>query len=198
MGSIYLSLNIAPSRLAYVCSSIVFHVVVRKTHHADVSSILRTHFERKLLLVPTSEPPNLLAFLLLNRSPRLGSLSGCAALFIALVTVCRYMLASDDAESTGEIDGILLIPMMPTLFTGPYILRGVRLLVLYNPPMRKRWGAFAREPVLLRAMVISCVVLEVINWTAVLIFGIERSGDPYLQTSKCIRTRFIGACARTV
>lgn len=109
-----------------------------------------------------------------NRSSGLASLSGCAATFISLVTIFRYMLASEDDDSTGALDGILLIPMMPTLYTGPYILRGFRLLVMYNPRMRKRWGTFAREPVLVKAMVISCAILEVIGWTAAIVLGVER------------------------
>lgn len=94
------------------------------------------------------------------------------------------MLASEDDDSTGELDGIFLIPMMPTLYTGPYVLRGFRLLVMYNPSMRKRWAAFAREHVLERAMVISCLVLQVVAWTAVLVVGLERCEPPIYVKSQ--------------
>ena len=110
-----------------------------------------------------------------SRSPGLAAVSGCAATFISGVTIFRYMLASEEDESTGAVDGLLLIPMMPTLYTGPYILRGLRLLVMYNPRLRKRWGAFAREAGLLRSMVASCVVFEVVVWTLALVFGLKRS-----------------------
>ena len=83
-------------------------------------------------------------------------------------------MTSGEDDETGQIDGLILVPMIPTLYTGPYILRGFRLLVMYNPPMRRRWGALVKEPVLMRAMVVCFVVLELSNWTAVLFVGIER------------------------
>eukprot|EP00752_Nemacystus_decipiens_P011672 g10359.t1 len=128
------------------------------------------------------------------RSPGLAALSGCAGTFIAIVTIFRYMLATEDDDSTGAIDGLLLIPMMPTLYTGPYILRGFRLLVMYNPRMRKRWATFAREPVLEKAMVISCVLLEVTSWTAALVLGIERVGGEMFTIYIADTLLTIGAC----
>lgn len=109
-----------------------------------------------------------------NRSPGLATLSGCAGIFVSLVTMYTYLCAPEDAESTGEVESIFLIPMLPTLYTGPYILRGFRLLIMYNPRMRKRWGAFVKERALQRAMVACCVVNQVISWTCVLFFGIEQ------------------------
>lgn len=113
-----------------------------------------------------------------NRSPGLAALSGCSAIFVSLVTVFRYMTSGED-DGTGQVDGLILVPMIPTLYTGPYILRGFRLLVMYNPPMRRRWGALVKELGLVRAMVVCFVVLELINWTAVLFVGIERSGSHF-------------------
>eukprot|EP00752_Nemacystus_decipiens_P011670 g10357.t1 len=111
------------------------------------------------------------------RSPGLAALSGCGGILVALVTIFRYILPSEEDSMGAAVDAVLLTPMMLTLYTGPYILRGFRLLVMYNPRMRKRWGAFVREPLLVKAMVNSCVVLEAIVWTASLVVGIQRVTD---------------------
>lgn len=71
---------------------------------------------------------------------------------------------------------LLFLPMLLTLYTGAYIMRGLRLLVMYNPHLRKRWGWCVKETASMRALVASWVVLEVIIWAATILFGVRRSG----------------------
>lgn len=89
------------------------------------------------------------------------------------VTVFRFILGIGIEK--GVID-LFLLPILLTLYTGAYIMRGFRLLVMYNPHMRKRWGRFVKEAAIMKTLVVSCVVLEVIVWVASSIFGIPRSG----------------------
>lgn len=100
-------------------------------------------------------------------------LSGCVGTFIATVSVFRDILGID-TKKEGVFE-LCLVPAMLTLYTGAYIMRGFRLLVMYNPHMRSRWGSFSKELYMVRALVISCVVLEGIIWTASYVVGIRRS-----------------------
>ena len=110
-----------------------------------------------------------------NRSPGLMTLSGCAGILVSLVSVFRVMLGIS-TEVGGDGFDLLLVPIMLTLFTGAYVMRGCRLLVMYNPHLRNRWGRYSKEPFMMRALVASCVVLEGVVWIACSIFGTKRSG----------------------
>lgn len=92
---------------------------------------------------------------------------------IFLATVFRFFLGISVEE--GPID-LIFLPMLLTLYTGAYVMRGFRLLVMYNPHMRARWGRCVKEAAIVRTLVASCVVLEIVVWSASFIVGVSRSG----------------------
>lgn len=109
------------------------------------------------------------------RSPGLATLSGLSGTLFFLVTVYRFFLGIGIEE--GAFD-LALMPMLLTLYTGAYIMRGFRLLVMYNPHLRKRWGRCVKETVITRTLVAAWFVLEVLVWSASSIFGIQRFECP--------------------
>lgn len=84
---------------------------------------------------------------------------------------CRILLFEDTDPGA---EALVVIPMGVTLNTSAYVLRGIRLLVMYNPSLRKRYGPYLREAPMVKAMLASYGVLEVIIWCLTLVFGIKR------------------------
>lgn len=66
---------------------------------------------------------------------------------------------------------LLCIPLMLS-FTAAYILRGVRLLILFNPRSRQRWGSFLRESKYIPIVLAIFLVLQVVVWSFVPAHGI--------------------------
>ncbi|CAM9902391.1 unnamed protein product [Ectocarpus sp. 12 AP-2014] len=89
------------------------------------------------------------------------------------MSVFRFILEDEDYSSTWGLD-LYLAPMLLTTYTGVYGMRGFRLLVMYNPAMRVRFGKFVKESWMVRTSLVSFAVLEIIIWSAAGIVGINR------------------------
>lgn len=120
-----------------------------------------------------------------RRSPGLATLSGCAGTLMFLLTVFRFILGiSIDA---GPFD-LFWLPILLTLYTGAYVMRGFRLMIMYHPHLRKRWGRCLKEAVISRNLVVSCVVLEIIVWSSTYIVGISRYVDVVYTEARFVPT----------
>lgn len=66
------------------------------------------------------------------------------------------------------------LQMTPTLFQGAYIMRSFRLLMMYDPERRRRWGRLLREKNITQALVWPTVMLEIATLCAVQVYGVRR------------------------
>lgn len=109
-----------------------------------------------------------------NRSPGLAALSGFTGTVMCCVGVFRFTTGfMSDAASVWDM---LTTPMLLTLYSGAYVFRGVRLLVMYNPNMRARWGRVCKQSFMIKTLLISYGAVLVIACSASVILGAERSG----------------------
>lgn len=69
---------------------------------------------------------------------------------------------------------LFMIPLGLILNTVVYILRGYRLLVMYNPSSRHRWGPYIKESFMLKTVVVCFAVVQAILWSLALKFGVPR------------------------
>lgn len=59
-------------------------------------------------------------------------------------------------------------------FTLPYGVRGLRLIVMYNPHMRERWGVILNEPAIIKTLLALFFVTEAVAWSGALARGVDR------------------------
>lgn len=78
-----------------------------------------------------------------------------------------------DYDTTEGAEMLLAIPLM-LCFTAAYVLRGLRLLVMYDPRSRQRWGSFLRERKFFTVLLAFFLALEVIVWSFVPAYGVGR------------------------
>jgi len=66
---------------------------------------------------------------------------------------------------------LLIVPLMIS-FTSAYIMRGLRLLIMYNPDSRQRWGSLLRERNFVKFQVAVIFAMETVLWSCVVKFGV--------------------------
>lgn len=69
---------------------------------------------------------------------------------------------------------LFIIPLGLILNTVVYIMRGLRLLILYNPDLRHRWGPYIKESFMLKTVVVCFAVIQAILRSLALMFGVPR------------------------
>ncbi|CAM9279854.1 unnamed protein product, partial [Ectocarpus fasciculatus] len=112
-------------------------------------------------------------YVAMSRSPLLATTSGFVGVVIGAFAVARLILIPDQLVVL-FISAIILVPLMEFGFLGPYVIRGVRLLVMYNPSTREHWGRFFNnELAVVKILLVAFGVVEVIAWSAALLFGME-------------------------
>lgn len=82
-------------------------------------------------------------------------------------------------DGTGKYGTAALLGY-PALLTAlvALVMTAVRLLVMYYPSQRARWGRYVKEAVLIRALGCALVLMEVGVWSAAWWFGISRCAGP--------------------
>lgn len=65
-------------------------------------------------------------------------------------------------------------PLVLLGFTCAYAFRGLRLLVMCNPHMRKRWKRLVKQKSMVKAMVLLFVLVEGVAWSTRLSLGVKR------------------------
>ena len=98
----------------------------------------------------------------------LAVMSGVVGILISGPEIIGMTLTYD--MSAGP-EKILCIPLMLS-FTAAYILRGVRLLIMFNPRSRQRWGSFLREGNFIPIVLAIFLVLQVVVWSFVPTYGV--------------------------
>lgn len=98
----------------------------------------------------------------------LAVLSGVVAILISAPEIIGKTLTYD--MSAGA-EMLLCVPLM-LAFTATYILRGVRLIIMFNPRLRQRWGSFLRESKFIPVVLAIFLLLQVVVWSFVPAYGI--------------------------
>ncbi|CAB1108679.1 unnamed protein product [Ectocarpus sp. CCAP 1310/34] len=107
------------------------------------------------------------------RSPLLATTSGLVGVVLGAFAVARLIVIPDKLV-VHSISLIIFVPLMELGFLGPYVMRGIRLLVMYNPATRTHWGRFfTSELAVVKILLVAFGIVEVIAWSAVLLFGLE-------------------------
>lgn len=114
------------------------------------------------------------------RSPLLATMSGSVAAWVSSFAILRLAFFPDQLAPSieGGVAEVVHIPMVLWGFTVPYAVRGVRLIVLYNPHMRGRWGRILNEPPTIRKLMALFLATEAIAWSAGLVYGVDRQERP--------------------
>lgn len=73
-------------------------------------------------------------------------------------------------EELGTVE-LLAIPMQLALNAGPYFLRYFRLVVMYHPEKRGRWGGYLDESKMVKVLVAAYGIIELIVWSLSLAVG---------------------------
>ncbi|CAM9739353.1 unnamed protein product, partial [Pylaiella littoralis] len=107
------------------------------------------------------------------RSPRLATLSGCTGITISSVAIVRKILGFWPEDGAWDLYGTLMALL---LYTAAYDFRGIRLLVMYNPHSRQRWGRFIKDALMTKILLVSFVVLSMLVSILCLFYGIKRRG----------------------
>ena len=66
---------------------------------------------------------------------------------------------------------IVLLPLSTTGNTAVYGLRGLRLLMMYDSDLRRRWGRVPDERALAKYLVVTFLVVEAMAWSTRLVNG---------------------------
>lgn len=74
----------------------------------------------------------------------------------------------------GSAPEIVVLPLSATGFTAVYGLRGLRLVIMYDGKMRRRWGGVPDEVALAKYVLVGFLAIEVIAWSASLEYGVSR------------------------
>ncbi|CAM9446566.1 unnamed protein product [Pylaiella littoralis] len=104
------------------------------------------------------------------RSPGLATMIGCASTTMCTVAVFRDLLGFWPGTGVWDLFGTVVLL---TLYTAAYVFRSIRLLVMYNPRARKRWGRFIKEPLMMTILLVSCGVLLGVEVSACYQHGVE-------------------------
>ena len=105
-----------------------------------------------------------------RRSPMLAVFSGVTGVLVSGPSIFDQTLEYDTIKGA---EMFLYVPLM-LCFTAMYVTRGLRLLVLYNPHSRQRWGSLLREKPLLTVLLGIFAVLEGVVWSFVPVYGVAR------------------------
>lgn len=108
-----------------------------------------------------------------KRSPLLASASGLSGALMAWAVVCIYA-AGGVPEVIQNAVLLVVTPASVTIFEGSYVMRSLRLLAMYDPVKRRRWGRFLKEKNTLCALLLPTGVCEVAAWSMVPAFGVAR------------------------
>lgn len=74
----------------------------------------------------------------------------------------------------GTVVEVVTLPAVFACFTCAYGFRAIRLLIMYNPNVRKFWGKVLDESRMVKVLVGIYAILELTAWSASLVYGADR------------------------
>ena len=86
------------------------------------------------------------------------------------------MIIWQEDEGTIDSDGVIDLIGFPATVAAEMalVMTAVRLLVMYYPEKRARWGRYMKEKLLIRALRLALVVMEIAVWSAAYSRGVAR------------------------
>eukprot|EP00752_Nemacystus_decipiens_P009744 g8702.t1 len=113
------------------------------------------------------------------RSPLLACTFGLAITLRYIAHVSEDILVWDEDEGTVRDNGLLdLISFPPTVAALiAMVMTAVRLLVMYYPNKRAKWGRYIKERPLMWTLGLVWALLEIVIWYAAWKQGVTRIGD---------------------
>ncbi|CAM9640316.1 unnamed protein product [Ectocarpus sp. 8 AP-2014] len=110
------------------------------------------------------------------RSPLLATASGLVGEFVAVWAVSRTVLFPGLRSLL--VLQIVNIPLTVFCFVGAYIARGLRVLIMYTPSRRQRWGRYLKkEAATVKTLLAAYAIVQVAAWIAVQHVGLARVGS---------------------
>ncbi|CAN0335808.1 unnamed protein product, partial [Ectocarpus sp. 12 AP-2014] len=107
------------------------------------------------------------------RSPLLTTASGVAGVLAGSTAVSRTVMFP--GLQSLFVLRIFSIPLTVLCFVVVYILRGLRVIVMYTPSRRQRWGRYLkREAATVKVLMAAYVIVEVAAWIVVRHVGLAR------------------------
>lgn len=123
---------------------------------------------------PSNPPRKTCKFVHTCRSPLLSCTFGVFIVLRYVATTYEYIFIwrGDDIGKHGVLDLI----GFPALMTAEIavIMTAVRLLVMYYPSKRARWGRYVKETFLIRALGGLWVLIEIAVWSSAWALGVSR------------------------
>lgn len=108
-------------------------------------------------------------------------LSGTIAALVSCLRIFRAGLSPSETSHIlqGEIVVhyhylLVVVPLLLLGFTCTYAIRGLRLLMMYNPSMRDRWARLLKQHSVIKSLVALFVLVEIIAWSSSVVLGLSR------------------------
>lgn len=136
-------------------------------------------------------------FSLRRRSPLLAITSGLVTGLFSCAVMYDLILGERPTLQGSSTFFILVgMPIYVPVTMGAYFMRAVRLLVMYNPRLRRRWGRILKEKAILRVLLVPPLLMQVVIWSTVPVYGTERWVTPSLQRSELAARPFDSGAQR--
>eukprot|EP00903_Cladosiphon_okamuranus_P022290 g20496.t1 len=128
-------------------------------------------------------------FFMVLRSPLLACTFGFCITLRYFATLSEDVLVWDEDEGTVRDNGFLDLIGFPALVAAflALVMTAARLLVMYYPSKRAKWGRYTKEKFLMWALGFVLVLMEIVVWYAAWTLGVMRTAD----TIEAIRVLFL-------
>lgn len=130
------------------------------------------------------------------RSPLLACTFGLGIALRYIATTSEDIIIWEDDEGTVRDNRILDLVGFPALVAAliALVMTAVRLLVMYNPSTRARWGRYIKERSLFRALGFALVLMEVAVWSAASTQGVTRWDVVWSVSRNITDSGIVGHC----
>eukprot|EP00752_Nemacystus_decipiens_P009739 g8697.t1 len=116
-------------------------------------------------------------FFIVLRSPLLAIAFGAGVTLRYMVSTYEDVIIWQEDEGTVDSDGVIDLIGFPATVAAEIalVMSSVRLLVMYYPRKRTRWGRYIKEKLLIRALGFALLAMEIAVWSAAYSEGVART-----------------------